>query len=61
MQKCHSILLDNSCSDPNRICINFINIDPINALVYAAVINGVVAVPILIAIMKIADDKNNAK
>jgi hypothetical protein len=25
--------------------------------VYAAVINGVVAVPILIAIMKIADDK----
>jgi hypothetical protein len=29
--------------------------------VYAAVINGVLAVPILIAIMKIADDKNNAK
>ena len=37
--------------------INFINIDPIKALVYTAVINGVVAVPILIAIMKIANDK----
>src|SRR5215212_3234324 len=39
------------------LCINFINIDPIKALVYAAVINGVVAVPILIAIMNIANDK----
>jgi NRAMP (natural resistance-associated macrophage protein)-like metal ion transporter len=39
------------------LCINFINIDPIKALVYAAVINAVVAVPILIAIMKIANDK----
>jgi NRAMP (natural resistance-associated macrophage protein)-like metal ion transporter len=39
------------------LCINFINIDPIKALVYAAVINGVVAVPILIAIIKIANDK----
>ncbi len=38
--------------------INFTNIDPIKALVYTAVINGVVAVPILIAIMKIANDKN---
>lgn len=39
------------------LCINFINIDPITALVYAAVINGVAAVPILIAIMNIANDK----
>jgi Mn2+/Fe2+ NRAMP family transporter len=37
--------------------INFIGIDPIQALIYAAVINGVVAVPILIALMKIANDK----
>src|SRR5215203_4616050 len=37
--------------------INFINIDPIKALVYAAVINAVVAVPILIAIIKVANDK----
>jgi NRAMP (natural resistance-associated macrophage protein)-like metal ion transporter len=37
--------------------INFINIDPIKALVYTAVINGVVAVPILFAVMKIANDK----
>ena len=37
--------------------INFINIDPIKALIYAAVINGIVAVPILISIMKIANDR----
>jgi Mn2+/Fe2+ NRAMP family transporter len=37
--------------------INFIGIDPIQALIYSAVINGVVAVPILIALMKIANDK----
>jgi NRAMP (natural resistance-associated macrophage protein)-like metal ion transporter len=38
--------------------INFSNIDPIKALFYAAVINGVTAVPILFIIMKIANDKN---
>jgi Mn2+/Fe2+ NRAMP family transporter len=37
--------------------INFVNIDPIKALIYAAVINGIVAVPILISIMKIANDR----
>lgn len=37
--------------------INFSNIDPIKALVYTAVINGVIAVPILFSIMKIANDK----
>jgi len=37
--------------------INFSGIDPIKALVYAAVINGVVAIPILVAIMRIANDK----
>src|ERR671932_329575 len=36
--------------------INFVNLDPIRALVYTAVINGVIAVPILFAIMKIAND-----
>jgi Mn2+/Fe2+ NRAMP family transporter len=39
------------------LSINLISLDPIQALVYAAVINGVIAVPILIAIMKIANDK----
>jgi NRAMP (natural resistance-associated macrophage protein)-like metal ion transporter len=38
--------------------INFSNIDPIKALVYTAVINGVTAVPMLFIIMKIANDKN---
>jgi Mn2+/Fe2+ NRAMP family transporter len=37
--------------------INFTNIDPIKVLVYTAVINGVIAVPILFAVMKIANDK----
>ena len=37
--------------------INFVNLDPIRALVYTAVINGVIAVPILFAVMKIANDK----
>ena len=37
--------------------IDFSEIDPIKALVYAAVINGVTAVPILYTIMKIANDK----
>jgi Mn2+/Fe2+ NRAMP family transporter len=37
--------------------INFTNIDPIKALVYSAVINGVIAVPILFAVIKIANNK----
>jgi NRAMP (natural resistance-associated macrophage protein)-like metal ion transporter len=37
--------------------INFIGIDPIEALIYTAVINGIVAVPILYAILKICNDK----
>ena len=37
--------------------INFTNIDPIRALIYAAVINGIVAVPMLFVIIRIANDK----
>jgi NRAMP (natural resistance-associated macrophage protein)-like metal ion transporter len=37
--------------------INFSNIDPIKALIYTAVLNGVVAVPILFAIMRISNDR----
>jgi Mn2+/Fe2+ NRAMP family transporter len=39
--------------------ISFANIDPIKALVYAAVINGVTAVPILFTILKIANDRKD--
>ncbi|HEX9320117.1 MAG TPA: divalent metal cation transporter [Nitrososphaeraceae archaeon] len=39
------------------LLINFVGISPIHALIYAAVINGVVAVPMLFIIMKIANDK----
>jgi Mn2+/Fe2+ NRAMP family transporter len=38
--------------------MNFVNIDPIKALIYTAVINGITAVPILFAVMKISNDKN---
>jgi len=39
------------------LTINFIGIDPIRALVFTAVINGIVAVPLLFLIAKIAQDK----
>ena len=39
------------------LMINFIGIDPIKALVYAAVFNGVVAVPLIFIIAKIARDE----
>jgi Mn2+/Fe2+ NRAMP family transporter len=41
--------------------MNFLGINPIKALVYASVINGVVSVPILYVIMKIANDKDILK
>jgi NRAMP (natural resistance-associated macrophage protein)-like metal ion transporter len=39
------------------LLINFIGIDPVKALVYAAVLNGVAAVPLLFLIVKIASSK----
>jgi Mn2+/Fe2+ NRAMP family transporter len=41
--------------------INFTNIDPIKALVYTAIINGIVAVPVFIVVMKIANDRKILK
>jgi NRAMP (natural resistance-associated macrophage protein)-like metal ion transporter len=41
--------------------MNFLGINPIKALVYASVINGVVSVPIIFVIMKIANDKEILK
>ncbi|MDQ3909966.1 MAG: divalent metal cation transporter, partial [Thermoproteota archaeon] len=40
------------------LIINFVNIDPVKALIYTAVINGIVAIPILFAIIKIGNDKS---
>lgn len=37
--------------------MNFLGINPIKALVYASVINGVVSVPIIFVIMKLSNDK----
>ncbi|MGY0037443.1 divalent metal cation transporter [Pedobacter sp. NJ-S-72] len=39
------------------LAINFIGIDPVKALVYAAVLNGVAAVPLLFLIGRIAMSK----
>jgi Mn2+/Fe2+ NRAMP family transporter len=39
------------------LCINFIGIDPIKALVYTAVINGIVAVPLIFFIALTANSK----
>lgn len=39
------------------LVINFVGIDPVKALVYAAVLNGVAAVPMLFLIVKIGNNK----
>jgi len=41
--------------------INLAGIDPIQALIYSAVINGVLALPMLVVIMKISNDKRVLK
>ena len=38
--------------------INFINIPPMKALYYAAVINGIIAVPLILIILIVANNKN---
>jgi len=40
------------------LTINFVGIDPVKALVYAAVLNGVAAVPLLFLIIKISRNEN---
>ena len=39
------------------LLINFIGIEPIKALYYAAYLNGIIALPLLIAIMIVGNDK----
>jgi NRAMP (natural resistance-associated macrophage protein)-like metal ion transporter len=39
------------------VFINFLNVDPIKALLWAAVMNGVVSVPLMIVIMLMSTDK----
>jgi len=39
------------------LLLNFIGVDPVKALVYAAVLNGVAAVPLLLLILKISGDE----
>jgi NRAMP (natural resistance-associated macrophage protein)-like metal ion transporter len=40
------------------LALNLLGVNPIQALVYAAVINGILAVPLLALILRIANDKN---
>jgi Mn2+/Fe2+ NRAMP family transporter len=39
------------------IALNFIGLDPIRALVWAAVVNGVIAVPMMVVMMLMASHK----
>lgn len=39
------------------LIINFVGIDPVKALVYAAVLNGVAAVPLIYLILRVSSDK----
>jgi len=39
------------------LLLNFIGVDPVKALVYAAVLNGVAAVPLLFLVLKISSDE----
>src|SRR5579859_2381102 len=40
------------------LAINFLGVDPIAALVYTAVINGIVAVPLLVLILRVANNRS---
>jgi Mn2+/Fe2+ NRAMP family transporter len=46
-----------SLSTISGLCINFLHVNLIKALVYANVINGIVAIPVLVTIIRIANDK----
>ncbi len=39
------------------LALNFIGVNPISALVYTAIINGVVAVPLLVLILRVANNR----
>ena len=39
------------------LCLNFIGVNPIHALVFAAVFNGVIAVPLIWFLNRIASDR----
>jgi NRAMP (natural resistance-associated macrophage protein)-like metal ion transporter len=56
-KKAKSFYLVIAASTLIGLGINFSSIDPIKALVYSAIINGVIAVPILFAVLRIANDK----
>ena len=43
------------------VCINFIGINPIQALIYSSLINGIISLPMIIFTIKIANDKSILK
>jgi Mn2+/Fe2+ NRAMP family transporter len=57
LQKAHGFYGIITISTLIGLTINFIGIDPVKALVYAAVLNGVAAVPLLFLIARIASNK----
>ena len=43
------------------VCINFVGINPIQALIYSSIISGIVSLPMIIFTIKIANDKSILK
>ena len=56
-KKAHGFYLVIIISTLIGLAINFIGIDPVKALIYSAVLNGVAAVPLLFLIIKISANK----
>jgi Mn2+/Fe2+ NRAMP family transporter len=56
-KQAHGFYLTMTVATLVGLLINYIGIDPIKALVYAGVINGFVAVPLIYLIAKISGDK----
>lgn len=56
-KQAHGFYLTMTLATLLGLAINYIGIDPIKALVYAGVINGFVAVPLIYLIAKISSDK----
>ena len=52
-----AILFSFRCATLIGALIDLIKINPITALFYVAVINGVISVPLIAIIIKLADDK----
>ena len=61
VQTSQSIFIVIAVATSIGLLINLVNIDPIRALIYAAVINAITSIPILFALLRISNDKSFLK